>query len=832
MPSGKTQERLGRHGPSPQSPVEPGLTAYLKRLKRPVEFACRANAAKLDVIRNLGAFLSQCARDGLRTPQLLPIHPHLRQLDALLDGYDDLPVENRMARLHLVRSLLDVVSRQSDGRAEEISEAGPGSAASADGLDLSAPIGSLPGVGSRKTELLHRLGIERIGDLLWMIPWRYVDRGHPMPLGAVRAGDDATVCGELRSVEVVVTARRRFRIVQAVLADATGALTLKWFNQAYLQNQLVSGQTLMCSGRVRQGGLLDCRVMENPQFEIVAPSDTASLHTGRIVPVYHETRGLNSRALRVLMNRALGVARGIEADCLPDDVRTRCRLVPRGDAFRAVHFPPPKIDLAEYNAGTSPAHRRLVFEECFLLELGLAARRHETIQETGVSFRCEPRRLQAFWASLPFQPTAAQRKVVDEVLADMAASRPMNRLLQGDVGCGKTLVAAAAIWMAVGDGYQAAMMAPTELLAEQHHRELTKLLGMLGVRVASVIGDLPRRARTSLLRRLAGGEIDCVVGTHALVQPDVRFARFGLAVIDEQHKFGVLQRSHLVGKGYHPDVLIMTATPIPRTLALSVYGDLDVSVIDEMPAGRHPVETLWYGERQRVLANELVLRELRAGHQAFVVAPRVDESPEVDVRSAVELATRLQREVFPEARVGLLHGRLSRSEKDGVMGEFLRGAIHVLAATTVVEVGLDVPNATVMMIEHADRYGLAQLHQLRGRVGRGGHRSVCVLMAGGRLSREARERLETMVAVQDGFILAERDLALRGPGELMGTRQSGLPDLKVANLVRDARVLEQARAEAFEVFRQDPALTDPRHRALKSALLMTWGTRLSLGKIG
>ncbi len=666
-----------------------------------------------------------------------------------------------------------------------------------------------------------------------MIPWRYVDRTNPVPLGAVRAGDDATVCGELRSIDVVVTARRRMRIVQAVLGDATGTLTLKWFNQSYLRNQLASGQILMCSGRVRQEGLLDVRVMENPRFEIVTPSDTASLHTGRIVPIYHETRGLTSRALRVLMDRALCVAPEIADECLPDDVRKRCRLMPRGEAFRAVHFPPPKVDLADYNAGTSRAHRRLVFEECFLLELGLAARRHETSQEVGgVTFRCEPRRLREFWASLPFQPTAAQRKVVGEVLTDMAAARPMNRLLQGDVGCGKTLVAAAAIWMAVGDGYQTAMMAPTELLAEQHHRELTKLLGTLGVRVERVTGDLPRRTRTTLLRRLASGDIDCVVGTHALVQPDVHFGRFGLAVIDEQHKFGVLQRSHLVGKGHHPDVLIMTATPIPRTLALSVYGDLDVSVIDEMPAGRSPVETLWYGERQRVLANELVRRELRAGHQAFVVAPRVDESPDADVRSAVELARRLQREVFPEARVGLLHGRLSRIEKDKVMGEFLRGTVHVLAATTVVEVGLDVPNATVMMIEHADRYGLAQLHQLRGRVGRGRHRSVCVLMAGSRVSHEACERLETMVAVQDGFILAERDLALRGPGELLGTRQSGLPELKVTNLVRDVRVLEQARTEAFDLFRRDPSLTDPRHRALKSALLKTWRTRLSLGTIG
>src|SRR3990172_8617895 len=566
-----------------------------------------------------------------------------------------------------------------------------------------------------------------------MLPWRYVDRAHPIPLGSLRVGEDVTVCGTLLSVDAIVTPRRAVRIVEALLGDSTGTLALKWFNQSYLRSRLAPGQMLMCSGRVKSEGLLSMGVMENPQFEIVAPGDASSLHTGRLTPIYHETRGLNSRALRVLVDHVLATTAGVDEECLPEEVGTRHRLLPRPDAIRSAHFPPSEADLAQYNAGASPAHRRLVFEELFLLEIGLAMRRRRTLGERdGVVFRCDPARLETLWSSLPFQPTGAQRRVVGEGLADMAAARPMNRLIQGDVGCGKTLVAAAAIWMAAGDGYQSAVMAPTELLAEQHHRHLRKVLGELGVRVAMVTSDLSRRERSEVLNRLSRGAVDCLLRTHAVVQPDLPFARFGLAVIDEQHKFGVLQRSHLVGKGYHPDVLIMTATPIPRTLALSVYGDLDVSVIDEMPAGRHPVETLWYSERQRVLANELVLRELRAGHQAFVVAPRVDESPEIDVRSAVELATRLQREVFPEARVGLLHGRLSRSEKDGVMGEFLRGAVHVLAATTVVEVGLDVPNATVMMIEHADRYGLAQLHQLRGRVGRGGHRSVCVLMSGGR----------------------------------------------------------------------------------------------------
>ena len=826
----KVQARADRSAAVAPNQPAPGLTAYVDRLKGPVEFACRAAGAKLGVVRNLGAFLVHGIADGLAVPELRSIHPQLRRLQSLLDGYDGLPIETRRDRLQRVRDVLEGL-RRGGGGAVRGEPAKP--APLPIDIDLAASIQDLPGVGSRKAASLARLGVERIGDLLWMLPWRYVDRAHPIPLGSLRVGEDVTVCGTLLSVDAIVTSRRALRIVQALLGDSTGTLALKWFNQSYLGSRLAPGQMLMCSGRVKLEGLLSVGVMENPQFEILAPGDAGSLHTGRLTPIYHETRGLNSRALRVLVDHVLATAAGIDEECLPEEVRTRHSLLPRPDAIRSAHFPPSEADLAQYNAGASPAHRRLAFEELFLLEIGLAMRRSRTLGERdGVVFRCDPVRLETLWSSLPFQPTGAQRRVVGEVLADMAAARPMNRLIQGDVGCGKTLVAAAAIWMAAGDGYQSAVMAPTELLAEQHHRHLQKVLGELGVRVAMVTSDLSRRERSEVLNRLSRGEVDCLVGTHAVVQPDVRFARFGLAVIDEQHKFGVLQRSHLVGKGYHPDVLIMTATPIPRTLALSVYGDLDISVIDELPAGRRPVETRWYGEGQRRVANDLVLRELRAGRQTYVVAPLVEGSAEDDARSAVMLAARLRRDVFADARVGLLHGRLNRAEKDLVMRDFLRGDIQVLVATTIVEVGIDVPNATVMMIEHADRYGLAQLHQLRGRVGRGGHSSVCILMSGGRVSDAARERLEAMVAVQDGFVIAERDLALRGPGELMGTRQSGLPDLKVAHLVRDARVLEQARTEAFDVVRRDPQLADPRHAALRAAVVRTWGVRLALGTIG
>ncbi len=827
----KVQGRSGQHSVSPPSATD-GVAEYLERLKAPVEFACRADGAKLAVVRNLGAFLSQCAGEGLQAPKLRSIHRDLRRLQALIEGYDGLPLETRKARLLGVRTLLEGLSRTSVGHTTQAPLAR--SAQPVRPVDPRSPIENLQGVGPRRAAALRRLGVEQIGDLVWMLPWRYLDLTRPAPIAALRAEEQVTVCGELRSVEAVTTPRRRFRIVRALLTDGTGVLGLKWFNQPYLQNCLAPGQRLVCFGRVRRNGLLGHAEMDNPQFEIIAAGeDGESLHTGRIVPIYHETRGLASRALRGLVDRVLRSAEGIGDECLPADLRASGRLVSKREAVWSVHFPPADADLTQYNAGTDPSHRRLAFEELFLLELGLAMRRHETLQEPGgVTFRCEPARLDAFWASLPFHPTRAQRRVVGEVLADMAAARPMNRLIQGDVGCGKTVVAAAAVWMAVGDGYQAAMMAPTELLAEQHHRQLERFLGTLGVRIAIVTSELPPRRRADVLRRLANGEIDCVVGTHALAQPDLKFARFGLAVIDEQHKFGVLQRSHLVGKGDHPDALIMTATPIPRTLALTVYGDLDVSVIDEMPAGRLPVETAWYSEARRVAVHQRVLRALEAGQQAYVVAPRIEESDDGEVQSAVELADRLQRDVFRGMRVGLLHGRLPRAEKDRVMQDFLCGAVQVLVATTVIEVGIDVPNATVMVIEHAERYGLAQLHQLRGRVGRGSQSSVCLLMSGGRVSSEARERLEAMVALHDGFLVAERDLALRGPGEFLGTRQSGLPDLKVAHLVRDSRVVEQARREAFALVDRDPHLTDPRHAGLKAALMQTWGTRLALGKIG
>jgi ATP-dependent DNA helicase RecG len=802
-------------------------------MTRPVEFAIRDERKTVALVRNLGAFLDRCAEDGLAVAAFRAIHPDLRRLRSLVAGYDDLPASARRERLAVVRDLLARMGRPDTALDRGTS---PAPSVAANGplrvVDLAAPVADLPGIGVRRAAMLEKLGIERVEDVLWRLPWRYVDRSAATPLGELRVGQDTTVCAEIRSIEEVVTSRRRMRILQALVGDSTGVLTVKWFNQPYLRTRLAPGQLLMCSGRIKASRSLSLIEMDNPQFEVLASEGEDSLHTGRVVPIYHETRGLNSRALRVLVNEVLRRAGGVEHDVLPASMRERNRLMAKHAAWRAVHFPPPDADLARWNAGISPAHRRLVFEELLLLELGLAVRRRErTADAEGVAFRCAPDRLAALWRALPYAPTGAQRRVVDEVLRDMASSKPMNRLIQGDVGCGKTVVAAAAIWMAVGDGYQAAFMAPTELLAEQHGRQLSTLLGGLGLRVALLTSELGRRDRAELLGRLAAGAIDCVVGTHALLQPDVRFARFGFAVIDEQHKFGVMQRSHLVRKGYHPDVLIMTATPIPRTLAMTVYGDLDVSVIDEMPAGRLPIETRWHRDARRTAVDEVIRRAIQAGRQVYVVAPRIDESDDGETRSVGVVADRL-RARHPEARIGMLHGRMSRAEKDQVMRAFVDHEVDILAATTVVEVGIDVPNATVIVIEHADRYGLAQLHQLRGRVGRGREASVCLLLSANRIADESMQRLDTMVSVRDGFVIAERDLAARGPGEFLGTRQSGLPDLKVANLIRDVRLVELARREAFAVVERDPTLSAPEHAPLKAALKRTWGKRLALASIG
>ncbi|MGH7261686.1 MAG: ATP-dependent DNA helicase RecG, partial [Nitrospiraceae bacterium] len=697
------------------------------------------------------------------------------------------------------------------------------------------PIQYVKGVGPKRAALLAKLGVATVEDALWDVPRRYEDRSSVVLIDRLVPGSAATVCGTVTRARLNRIPRRRMTILDVTVADATGSLRCVFFNQPYLEDVFTPGARVMVSGPVSAGrkGWTDLR-MEVPQYEVLDDED-APLHVGRIVPVYHETRGLTSRQLRTLIKGLLDQYVGGMADVLPAAVRSRQRLLPIRAAVREVHFPQSPGNLEALNQGVTPAHRRLAFEEFFLLQLALATRQRSVKEETkGVRFKTDTPLIGRLRALLPFHLTQAQERVLAEIQRDMASPRPMNRLIQGDVGCGKTVVALLAMVTACGSGCQAALMVPTEILAEQHYLTMRRLLETVGLTVALLTGSGTPKTRAAARKQIATGEVQVVVGTHALIQKQVRFAKLGLAVIDEQHKFGVLQRKTLLGKGYRPDVLVLTATPIPRTLAMTVYGDLDVSVIDTLPPGRTPVRTWLFEESERRRAYHFVLDEVRAGRQAYIVYPLVEESEKVDLRAAIEGAERLQQSVFRTVRVGVLHGRMKGEEKERTMAAFRAGEIHVLVSTTVIEVGVDVPNATVMLIEHAERFGLAQLHQLRGRVGRGTQQSYCLLLASrapGEEGSVARRRLEALVKSNDGFVIAEEDLRLRGPGELFGVRQWGVPEFRAANLIRDGALLEQARQEAFATVQDDPRLAAPGHQAARSAMIRRWQAKLDLGSV-
>jgi ATP-dependent DNA helicase RecG len=695
---------------------------------------------------------------------------------------------------------------------------------------LATALQFVKGIGPQRAKLLANLGLHTVEDALYYLPTRHEDRSQLTPLRSLKPNDVTTVSGTIRAVSPPPRGRPRVPL-SALLSDGTGFLTCVWFGQAYLERVFQRGQRLIVHGKVQRyrSGPLQMQVKD---FEIVEdesgdgagePGDE-TLHTGRLVPVYGLTRGLTARPMRRLMKRLVdGYVDGLD-DPLPDALRARHHLELLSLALRAGHFPKTDADYAS-------ARRRLVYDEFLLLQLGLAIRRHRQGRQPGLAMNPPGALARRLLASLPFALTPAQERVWREIRMDMAAPYPMNRLLQGDVGSGKTVVAALAILTAVESGYQTALMAPTEILAEQHLMTLTQLLDPLAVEVALLTNAVKGKARERVGAGTADGSIKCVVGTHALVQGDVRFRRLGLAVVDEQHRFGVNQRATLRGKGESPDVLVMTATPIPRTLALTLYGDLEVSVIDELPPGRKPVVTKARTESARRQIYGFLREQVGEGRQVYVVYPLVEESEALDLRAATEMAARLQGEVFADLRIGLLHGRMAFAEKDRVMREFKAGAIHILVSTTVIEVGIDVPNASVMLIEHAERFGLSQLHQLRGRVGRGPWKSYCILLSGA-ASEDARRRLDAMTATGDGFKIAEADLSLRGPGDFFGTRQSGLPEFRVADLLRDAAALEAARRDAVALIRDDPQLLAPEHRALRTALLQRWRGKLDLAGVG
>jgi len=673
-------------------------------------------------------------------------------------------------------------------------------------ISLDAPVTELRGIGPKRAETLGRLGIRSIRDALHHFPRRYEDRRSVEQMGSVDVGRYVTVRGTVRSSRVV-RLRGRLSLTRVEIADETGRLTATWFNQPWIKRVMQPGKEGFFTGEIGKYAGLQ---IKNPEFEMLTGTDEDVIHSGRIVPIYPLTEGFSQRQIRVLLCNAIEMMEPALPDELPDDMVRRMKFPPFADALRAVHFPD-SMESAE------TARRRFAFTELLELQLPVIHAQRRRARTPGIEHTTDGSRLASFRSSLPFELTAAQQRSLGIILDDMATARPMLRLLQGDVGCGKTVVAMHAVCAAVDGGWQTAFMAPTEILAEQHYLTVRDALDPLGIGVRLLTGSMTARAAAAVRDEIRAGKTDVAVGTHSLFQSSVEFARLGLTVIDEQQRFGVAQRVRLQQKGVACDVLTMTATPVPRSLALTVYGATDITAIDEMPPGRRPVETKHVSQTKRDDMYRFVRNRVERNEQAYVVCPLIDESGKSELTAATKLFEELCRGALSDVRVGLLHGRLSIDEKDAVMHAFVRGEIDVLVGTTVIEVGIDVPAATVMVVEEAGRFGLAQLHQLRGRVGRGSAKSYCFLV-GALKTDTARKRIEILRETNDGFRIAEEDLRMRGPGEMAGFRQSGYSNLQIADLARDIRLVETARHEAIRLIETDPDLSLPRHRSLRERL--------------
>lgn len=691
------------------------------------------------------------------------------------------------------------------------------------------PIQFIKGVGPKKAILLQKLRLTAIEDFLYFLPFRYEDRSQVKKISALVPGEFATFTAEVLNAGVIYIGRRK-RVFEVIFQDGTGTARAKWFrfNETYMLEKFKTGSKLIVSGKLtvnKRSGL----ELVHPDTERVEGETPVSPETGKTVPVYRTTEGLHQKSMRNILGNVLNKYLPLVDEIIPEDILHRHKFPARPDAFYQAHFPSSEgYSAKDLDAFKTPAQQRLVFEELFLIQTGLAFnKKHAREIKTGTAFKTRGPLIKKFIKLLPFQLTGAQKRVLSEIMEDLEKEKAMNRLIQGDVGSGKTIVALTALLTAVDNAAQAALMVPTEILAEQHYLNILPYCDTLGIDAALVTGALKGKERKSIYQEIKEGKTRVIVGTHSLVQKEIKFENLGLAVVDEQHRFGVLQREAIGKKGKQPHLLIMTATPIPRSLALTIYGDMDVSFLDESPPGRQPVTTRVFYEKQQDKAYALMESEMKRGRQAFVVCPLIEESEMTDLKAAVTVFESIQ-ERFPQFTACLIHGRLKKEERQEIMSRFLKNETQILVATTVIEVGINIPNATVMIIEHAERFGLAQLHQLRGRVGRGRHASHCLLATYFPVSEEGKARMNAMENSRDGFEIAEEDLKIRGPGDFMGTRQSGLPLLKIANLIRDAKILDLARREAFALVDRDPNLENPENQPLKNAVQRLLGKRLPL----